>query len=83
MAESVHGSAWPELHGNASGWAKGCRDRAQGRGDVAQGFRGKQDADPVGCAPKRRSIGPDVAQLHQRVLYQRMGDDVCRHEGLF
>lgn len=22
MAESVHGSAWPELHGNASGWAK-------------------------------------------------------------
>ena len=64
--QAVRGTQWRDDRG------RGCRH-------VSQRFRGQQNADAVGCPPERGWISADVAQFHERVMHQRMIDDVKRH----
>ena len=50
-----------------------------GRRHVAQRLGRQQHADAIGGAAERRRRGALVAQLHQRVVHERVIDDVKRH----
>jgi hypothetical protein len=45
------------------------------------GFGGKQHADAVGHAAESFGVGLHVAQLDERVLHQRVIDDLDGHAG--
>ena len=55
-------------------------DRALGR-QISQRFGHEQDADAVGDLAKDFRFGLDVAKLTERVVNQRMHDEVDRHAG--
>jgi len=46
---------------------------------VLERFGREQDADAVGGAAEGRRFGANVAQLHERVLHERVFDEVKRH----
>ena len=55
-------------------------DRHVRRGEVPERFGGQQDADPSGRAPERFRRRSLVAQRHERILNQRVIDDVKAHD---